>query len=258
MHPDIMLEKNKLIRENKEALDKGDNNTVAVSTGIEKKLIAMAKEKFKDDPAMALYASGARGSIEVHYKNNHLMKGVIPNKITKKMDFVGNSLQQGIRKEDIPAYGNLIVAGAFSSAKGTQIGGYLTKRILMLMQNEAANSDPNSDCGTTRTIQIKVTELNKKALVYRNFKEGNRDKQLTSDNLDRYINSTLNFYSPMCCLSNDTVCAKCLGSMFYKLDMLEIGALATRITSSITQSRLKAKHDASQAVASLDVNDLLI
>ena len=58
--PKSKILKKKLIAENKAALDQQD---IAVTSRIEKEIIAHAVEENKDDPGMLIYASGARGSL---------------------------------------------------------------------------------------------------------------------------------------------------------------------------------------------------
>ena len=116
----VQKEKDRLFELNKEKIAAGDPKT---AIDIEKKLLAMAKEELKDDPAMDLYTSGARGSFDNNYKNNNIMKGAVINKITGKYDIIKSSFMDGIEKKDIPTYGNTVIEGSYPGAVGTQIGG---------------------------------------------------------------------------------------------------------------------------------------
>ena len=107
--PKVMKHKEKLIKENKEALDKGD---IAVAVNIEKELLDMAREELKGDPGMDLYNSGARGSFDNNYKNIAVIKGPVYNPVTSKYDFVSSNFMEGIKKEEIPIVANSIPAGA--------------------------------------------------------------------------------------------------------------------------------------------------
>lgn len=111
--PKVMKMKEKLIKENAEALKKGD---VATGVKIEKQLVDMAKEELKGDPGMDLYDSGARGSFANNYKNIAITKGNVYNPITDKWDFVQSSFMEGIKKEEIPVVANSIPMGAYPKA----------------------------------------------------------------------------------------------------------------------------------------------
>ena len=102
--------KKKLIDENREALKSGD---VVLAESIEKQLIAKAKDVLKDDVGMDLYNSEARGSFKNNYKNINIIKGPVFNNNTGKYDFIESSYMEGIRKEDIPSYGNAVVLGGY-------------------------------------------------------------------------------------------------------------------------------------------------
>ena len=102
--------KEKLIKENREALDAGD---AIIAGRIEKELLNAAKEELKDDPGMDLYNSEARGSFSNNYKNINLLKGAVFNSNTGKYDFVESSYMDGIKKEDIHIYANAVIQGAY-------------------------------------------------------------------------------------------------------------------------------------------------
>lgn len=102
--------KKKLMSENKEALENGDER---VMEQIEKQLLDATKEALKDDIGMDLYTSGARGSVNNHLKNIMLTRGAVKNTVTGKYDIIENSLMDGLSKKDIPAHSNMIVAGSY-------------------------------------------------------------------------------------------------------------------------------------------------
>ena len=74
--PAVMKRKAELVKENKEAIEKGD---IMVMSAIEKELVKLAEREIGDDPAMDLYYSGARGSISNNYKQLSIVKGPVFN-----------------------------------------------------------------------------------------------------------------------------------------------------------------------------------
>lgn len=113
--PKVMKAKEKLLKENKELLEKGD---MAPAVRIENELINIAKEELKGDPGMDLYDSGARGSFSNNYKNIAIAKGPVYNPVTNKWDFVASSFMEGIQKNEIPIVANSVPAGALNYRVG--------------------------------------------------------------------------------------------------------------------------------------------
>ena len=124
--PQVIKHRDKLLKENEEAIKNGDGMVVA---NIEKVLVKEAEEILKDEPSLSLYRSGARGSMGNNYKNISIMRGPVKNPITGKFDTVETSLLEGISKQAIPAMGNGVVGGAYPKAVGTAVGGYKFKEI---------------------------------------------------------------------------------------------------------------------------------
>ena len=249
----VMKEKNKLIEENKDALDKGD---LATALKIEQALLAKAKVELKGDPAMDLYDSGARGTFNNNYKNNNLLKGPVYNNITKKFDFVSTSFMEGIKKEDIPVHGNSIIAGAYPSAVGTQKSGYFSKQILAALQTEVLDSR-GSDCGTKECITVALTNDNINDFMYRYVVEGSGLDMIDEKNYKSYIGKTVSMRSPMMCTS-DRICNKCMGDFFYKLGIENVGLVSSVLSSKLLNLKLKAKHDTTQKMNEIDINNVFI
>ena len=109
--------KNKLIKENQEAIDKGD---AAVAKMIEDKLIAFALEYLKDDPAIDVYLSGAGGTIPNNFKNMYLMKGAIRNPdpdAPQEFNISTSSFLDGISADEYSLLANSLAGGPYSRSK---------------------------------------------------------------------------------------------------------------------------------------------
>jgi hypothetical protein len=151
----------------------------------------------------------------------------------------------GINKEDIPAFANSVVAGAYPSAVGTAEAGAMAKVVLATLQSIELDPDLSSDCGTKSTIPITITESNKAYVLYRNIIDNNKMIMTDLSNINNYVGKTVRMYSPQCCL-NDKICAKCAGKVFYNLGVTRIGLLSSQITQKMLNIKLKSKHDLSQ------------
>jgi hypothetical protein len=68
---EIKEKKNELAETYKKEINEGDINT---AVNIEKELIGMAKDIYKDHPSMQIYDSGCRGSFGNNYKNSSIMR----------------------------------------------------------------------------------------------------------------------------------------------------------------------------------------
>ena len=70
-NPKISKRKEELLKQNDTAIKNGDS---VVTAKIEEELLGMAKEEFKDAPAMQIYNSGCRGSFGNNYKCTSVMR----------------------------------------------------------------------------------------------------------------------------------------------------------------------------------------
>lgn len=111
--PSVAKLKEKLLKENAEAITKGD---VRVVEKIEKELIDATMKELDGDIGMDLYTSGARGSVGNHLKNMFLMRGAVQNPYSKEYEIITNSLCDGLAKKDIEAHSNVITSGAYPKA----------------------------------------------------------------------------------------------------------------------------------------------
>lgn len=217
---------------------------IMANNKIEKELMGIVRENLKNDAGYDLYASGD-GNLDNNYKTINVMRGAVFDNASGKYSIVDSSLMNGIKKQDIPAFANSVVAAAYPSAVGTAEAGYLSKIIIALLQSESINPDPESDCGTESTIPITVTNGNKQYLLFRYIKEGKGKKLTTLHNIDSYVGKTIHMYSPQCCCQ-DPICGKCAGKVFYNLGVTRIGLLSSQITQKMLNIKLKSKHDLSQ------------
>lgn len=250
MH-NVKQRKMELLEEHREELQ-SDNPTrqIIAMNAIEKELMGMVRKNLHNDYGADMYESGD-GNLDNNYKTINVMRGAVMNDITGKFDIVDASLMDGVQKKDIPAFSNSIVAGAYPSAIDTGKAGYMSKIILALLQSEHADPDPESDCGTTATIPLTITDNNKQYVLYRYINDNGKRVLTTTENIDSYVGKTVNLYSPQCC-THDSICGKCAGKVFYNLGAKNIGLLVTIITDKLLNLKLKAKHDLSESAAIID------
>lgn len=248
----VIKERDKLIEENKDALEKGD---IITMSAIEKKLVKMAEDEIGDDPSMDLYYSGARGSISNNYKQLSIVKGPIMNKTTGKYEFVKNCFYEGIKKEDIAATATNVTNGAYPKACGTAISGYKGKQISAAMQSVVLR-DEIKDCGSKGYVEMVIHPDIAGKLEYREIIEGGKLVTLTKENMSKYIGKKVKLRSIMYCGCDYGVCLACAGTIYQKLGIKTIGLTARTFTGALLNMKMKSFHDTSVKVTEIDLDDL--
>lgn len=248
------IEKRKkiLIKENKEAIDKGD---ITIAEKIEKELLNYAKEMLKDDPALDVYLSGAGGSFDNNFKNMYIMKGAIrdpdPN-ASQEFNIITSNLIDGVSADEYSLMANTLSAGPYSRAKKTQLGGYWEKLFGAALQTVILG-EKDSDCGTKNYITIELTNKNINDFMYNYIVKSNGElEELTSDNMDKYINKKVNMRFSIFCKSKNCICNKCAGNFFFRRGGKNIGLAAIQIPSTLKLRSLKAFHDSTINTTEMD------
>jgi len=225
---------------------------------IETELINMAKKKFKDNPTMDIYESGARGSFKNNYKVTNIMRGIIIDPEDKNKFFISKkSLSQGIPKDEIHEHANLMVAGSFGRAKDTAIGGYLAKLYAGAFQSTVLG-EKKSDCGSKAYMDVMISEIDIKQnkYTYRYIMENNKLVRLDPDIIHKYLNKTVKMRSPLYC-RNESYCNVCSGDLYYKLGIVNIGLIFVKPANVIMLKSMKSFHDLSVNVTDVNINDFV-
>lgn len=222
----------------KEFADKLDDPVVGAM--IEDKCIALDKEWLKGDPSMGFYGSDGKKT-NVHRKRQYLMFGLVPKfqKEAGAYEFVTSSLTDGWEREAIPTFCNDIRMGSYSRGIETANGGVETKRIIRLLQNLHIVAD---DCGTSRGLQVHLTEANIKDYLGRNVVSGKGYVTITSRNKSTFIGKTWTLRSFMYCQQEGGYCYTCGGENYRTLGVDAIGTLALDLGAAFLTMSMKAMH----------------
>ena len=248
----VMKKKEELCKKYEKELADGD---IDVMTKISDELIAFAKQELKGDPGMDLYDSGDL-DFGNNYKNNSILKGAVKNQLTGGFDFVSTSFMDGIDIKDIPAHANSILASQYPASIATADSGYMGKKLLALLQMSELDED-GTDCGTKKLIPTKITKTNKSSMLYTWIDDGNGKLiMLTKDNINKYIGKYVKMRSPMTC-TNQKICSKCAGKLFYMLGVKHAGLYAVQISHSALNLGLKAKHDSVVSLFTIDPDNII-
>ncbi len=249
----IEPKKKQLIKENKEALEAGDATVV---DKIEKELLAYAKDALKDDPSIDIYESRARGSWDNNFKNLYISRGAIRDpRDPNKYNVIMSSYSEGIKKDEFATLANSLAAGPYARAAKTANGGYQEKMFVKAMQH-VITLPKGSDCGTTRYIEMELTDKNLETMMYSYMIEGNRLVRLDSTNKDRYRGKKVKFRFASLCEAKDGICNKCIGDMPYVTDTKDVGIATSMLPARIKLKSMKAFHDSTVKLVDMDVEKL--
>lgn len=114
--------KTELFKENKQIIDSAN---IEEYVKIEKTLLNQAEAELTamDTPGINIYNSGASKGFGNNYKATSMARGAIPRSNNlSQMNISTTSLMQGIKKEDLWKYNDMLTIASFNRAIGTQIG----------------------------------------------------------------------------------------------------------------------------------------
>lgn len=213
---------------------------------MEKEILAFSDEELNKVKASGkhIYDSGFNGSFSNNFKVTSVMRGIAPKSDNINQFRLGlSNLTDGVAKEDIVTQADLGVVGASGRAKDTQLAGYKTK-IFNAAFGPISAGKKDSDCKTTRTRKVEITDKNFKFYRYRYILEKGELVCLTPSNKDKYLGKTVNMRTPLYCTAENP-CNKCLGEMSYKLKIRNIGLNVSRITTKLMNLSMKSFHNLS-------------
>jgi hypothetical protein len=251
--PDVIkIELHRLIKENKEAIESGD--IVTYVNNVEKPILAFAEAWYKknDPEGWRLYGLGGKPSFKNNFKNMFLEVGPIKDIVTGKYTISTKNFAEGIPPEEYSEYANSAIAGSFSRGVSTQWAGAKTKEFSTAF--ESLVIDPDSDCGSKRTIDIEVTKENLQDMKWRWIIENDKLVLLDPSNIDSYMGKVVKCRAPIYCLS-DNLCEKCSGDLYRRIGIKNAGLSLNKITGIFLNKLLKLMHDSTINTVSFDPFD---
>lgn len=241
---EIKKEMDRLVAENQDIIASGD--TTAYINKVETPILNFAKKWYieHDTPGWSLYAKGGKPKFNNVFKSMYLAVGPILDITTGKYKISTANFSEGIPPEENYLYANQGVFGAYNRAVNTQVGGYKTKLFAVGFQHQQIVED---DCGTNNTIGFDVTKKNKSVIKWKYVKDPNSPDGwtcVTPDILDSYIGKHVEYRTPMLCASpNDGYCWRCMGDLYRRMGLKNVGLASQKLTSTFLNKSLKAFHD---------------
>lgn len=251
--PEIRNKLQELIDANRDVILTGD--TAKYINNVEKPILAFAKKWFIDhnEPGWLIYAKGGKPNFNNVFKNMFLEVGPILDITTGKYKISTNSFSEGISPEENYLYANQAVFGAYNRAVNTQKGGAKTKEFVQAFQGQRVVED---DCGSQMTIGIDVTEKNLETIKWAYVRDENNPDEFicaTPDILNSFIGKHVEYRSPLYCMTdNGCFCWKCVGGLYQRMGLSNVGFASQKLTSTFLNKSLKAFHDSTVKTTVID------
>jgi len=252
--PEVIKLRDELFEKYKEDIKKGDPN---VADLIENELLTLAKKilREKGSEAFDFFESG-----EFNFKNNYkktsVFAGALENPYTKKLEILKSNYIDGISKDEFHHFANLTIVGGYSRNVETQKGGYETKKINNAVQGVMLD-EAGSDCGTTQYLNLVIPTKMKDMFLHRYILDTGKLTLIDEKNISQFVGKEIKMRSPMFCKSEDKICSKCAGELFYKLDMKNAGLLSTTMSGNLMNMSMKKFHNTSVVFSKIDVDKFI-
>jgi hypothetical protein len=255
--------KNKVFKENKKIFDDNDSFKFAE---IEKDILKFASKELDDENAQGklFYDSGFKGDFSNNYKNSSLFRGLAARSDDPlDLNIVKSNLLDGVTKEDLATVMDVAVVGSLGRAIDTRMGGYKTK-IFNSAFPSMVIGQRTSNCKSPITIPVTLTADNLSDYRFRFFVEKgklylmeefmqgfsdaeniqaikaklpHRDIEIVDSKT--LIGKTVQMRTPVYCQSKK-MCNTCVGDMFYRLHVVNIGLLANLISGQLMNYSMKS------------------
>lgn len=225
-----------------------DLNNQAVAASVEKELVDMDRDSFKDDSASGFLIN--KKDFAVIRKKRFISfgsgAGLTPD---SKTAYVKRSLNEGVDVKQFKDYNDEMRTGSYKRGVETMFGGELDKWLVRESSNIRVLPD---DCGSTVGIPTLITELNQNQWIGFNIVEGRGVNKLSSDNIGTYMGKVVLRRSPAACWApKPDYCTVCLGE---KLSMNPdaISIAFSQYGHDFMGESMSAMHGKSLAIARMD------
>lgn len=249
------VKKKSIEKKYKDDLAKGD--VVAIKK-VENELIDFAKEEMKDAESVDIYNSSAfKSSWGNNFKNMYLTRGALKG-TDGSYSYASSSFISGMNKDEFANVNDAAVGGPYSRSRKTQEGGYLEKQFTNATQHIKV-LPKGSDCGTKRYITVTLTKKNISLWMYSFYLNNGKLTEITSENADKLIGKTIKMrYSGLCEAKDGCICEKCMGTLYNRLNIENVGLGVMIIASGIKRAAMKAFHDSSLNLYEINPDNIFI
>ena len=247
----INVRKQELYEKYKDTLN--DPQTISK---IEDELISIDKEYMKGDNSLRFYTPQGGKAFDLFRKKLYITVGGIEafSKDSSEYKFLRNSLEDGLRIEDLPVYGNESRKGSYQRGHETQKGGYLTKLVIRAFHDSGVVID---DCGTKKGVLIDFNLVPIEKFIGRYILLQNKWVEITNSLIKTLPKDhPYLMRSPMYCQCKNGFCYKCIGKLFAELDVKQLSLVIVDISTTFMLASMKNMHGSKLALHELQPNTL--
>lgn len=198
-------------------------------------------ERYLIDNQLNLGIIGAAGGLKNGYSQLRqilICKGIVAGP-KGSIDVIQDSYAQGMKAYDFFNSGYASRSGIIDRVLNTADTGYLSRRLVFALQRVEAAPELK-DCGTKKTISLKVTPDIAKRLTGRYVY--NEDNQLELFDSGKWMNKIIKLRSPVYC-KNPKICRHCYGELLMRNRTRNVGVLAAQILGErLSQVTMKQFH----------------
>lgn len=252
--PEVRKLRDELFDKYKDEVAKGDSSA---AEKIEREVLDLAEKKIKEkgNEAYDFYRCGI-GAFANNYKKMSIMAGAIENPWTKKLDILKSNYIDGIDIKEYSKFANLTLVGGYSRGVETQSSGYERKKLDNALQT-VVRDEAGTDCGTPFSMKIPIMKKISNLFLNRYIVENGKLKLLTEDNIKQYEGKEVNMRSPMFC-KGKKLCNKCVGELFYKMGVENIGLLNDTMSGVLMNAAMKKMHDSTIKFSTISIKNYII
>lgn len=234
----------------------GTLNDPETISKIEDELIALDKEYIKGDVSLRFYTPQGGKAFDLFRKKLYITVGGIEafSDDSSKYEFLRNSLEDGIRVQDLPIYGNESRKGSYQRGHETRKGGAMTKDVIRAFHDSRISIE---DCGTKRGVMIDFNKVPIEKFIGRYILLQNKWTELTKDLAKKLPKSSPYLMrSPLYCQCKEGFCYKCVGKLFAELDVRQLSLTIVDISTTFMLASMKNMHGSKLALYELQPNTL--
>lgn len=247
--PNIKKRKAELIKQYE-----GQLNDPVIIAKIEDELIAMDKKYMEGDNSLRFYTPLGGATFDLWRKKLYISVGGIEafSKDASKYEFLRNSLEEGVRIEDLAIYGNESRKGSYQRGHETQKGGYLTKNVIRAFHDSAITRE---DCGTKKGVLIDFSKQDISKFIGRYILLHGKWVEVTKENAPMVPRAPVLMRSPLYCQCHNGYCTRCVGRLFGDLDIRQVSLSIVDITTTFMLAAMKNMHGSKLALYQLNSLD---
>lgn len=254
--PGLMEKKQALLKKYEKELDPSNPNNALVAAKIEAELIADAEKYLKEQEGYENFESKSKINISNNYKTMNIMKGPLLNSYSGQYQVNSSEYNTGVKKEEYASISDSAVLGSHARAINTAKGGYLAKKTNQAL-NAVQAGPKGSDCKTEKTLDVYIYPEMVDDYLNRYIIDDGKIVELTNDNINKYIKTTVKMRSPIYCkMEEPCFCNICLGNQPYLLGLDNFGLAINRISNKLLTLSMKKFHDLTVKTEAIDPDTL--